>query len=134
MVGFLLMQVCYIGGFLALGAAQGLRRRWPVGVLYAGICAGANLVLGPTLGDLRLPVLVYSVAICTMAALAAGVSTRVGLGAALFLISDALIGIGEAGIDLPGRSDLVMPTYLAGQYLITTGWVRRVRPEVRLPL
>jgi uncharacterized membrane protein YhhN len=134
MLGFLVMQLCYIAGFLALGAARGLLSRWPVGVLYAGICVGANVVLGPALGDLRIPVLVYSLAICVMAALASGVSRRVGIGALLFLLSDALLGMGKADVDFAGRAFLVMPMYLAGQYLITTGWVRRVRPEIRLPI
>ena len=93
-----------------------------------------NLALGPALGDLRLPVLVYSAALCTMAALGAGVNARIGVGAALFLISDTLIACGEADLDYVGRSALVMPTYLAAQYLIATGWLRRVSPGVRLPL
>ncbi|HEX6888618.1 MAG TPA: lysoplasmalogenase [Candidatus Nanopelagicales bacterium] len=124
MLGFLGMQLCYIAGFVGLGAAGALRRRWPIALAYAGIWAGANLVLGPALGDLRLPVLVYSLAICVMAALGCGVNATVGLGAALFLISDALIAVDRAGLDLPLGSALVMPTYLAGQYWIASGWVR----------
>lgn len=134
LVGFLVMQICYIAGFLALGAAGGLRRRWRVAAGYAAVWIGVNAVLGPSLGDLQVPVLVYSLAICVMASLAAGVSTRVGLGAALFLLSDALIALGEAGIGLPGRAVLIMPTYLAGQYLIATGWARLVRPDVQVPV
>lgn len=133
LVGFLVMQLCYIAGFLGLGAAGALRRRWPVIAGYAAIWLGVNVGLGPSLGALQLPVLVYSLAICTMAALAAGVSSRVGLGAALFLFSDALIALGEAGVEPPGRAALIMPTYLAGQYLIATGWVRRVDPGIAVP-
>lgn len=134
MVGFLAMQVAYIAGFLGLGAAGRLRRLWPAPVGYAVLWIAVNLALGPELGELRLPVLVYSAAICAMAALAVGVGARVGIGAALFVVSDALIGAGEAGVDFTGRSALIMPTYLAGQYLIATGWARAARPDVRLPL
>ncbi len=134
MAGFLAMQVCYIAGFLALGAWSGLRGRWAAPLGYAALWAVVNLLLGPQLGELRLPVLVYSAAICAMASLAVGVGARVGVGAALFVVSDALIAVGEAGLDLPAGAALVMPTYLAGQYLIATGWARRVRPEVRLPV
>jgi uncharacterized membrane protein YhhN len=133
-LGFLLMQVCYILGFLALGARAGLRQRWPVALIYASFWLTVNIGLGPRFGDLRIPVLVYSLAICLMAALAAGVSARVGIGAALFLTSDLCLAFGEAGIDFPGRSVIIMPTYLAGQYLISTGWARRVDPDVLIPI
>ena len=133
LVGFLVMQACYIVGFVRLGAAQAASARWAA-LGYALVWASANLVLGPSLGELRVPVLVYSAALCTMAAFGAGVNARVGIGAALFLISDTLIACGVADVDFAGRSALVMPTYLAGQYLIATGWLRRVRAAVWLPL
>ena len=133
LVGFLVMQVCYIIGFLRLGAAKAAPARWAA-LGYALVWTSANLALGPSLGELRLPVLVYSAALCTMAALGAGVNARVGIGAALFLLSDTLIACGQADVDFPGRSALVMPTYLTGQYLIATGWLRRVSPAVWLPL
>jgi uncharacterized membrane protein YhhN len=134
MVGFLLMQLCYIAGFLGLGAWAGLRSRWPIGVMYLLVGVGANVALGPRLGDLAIPVLVYSTAILTMAALACGVDGRVGLGGGLFVISDALIGVDKAGAGFPGRGLVVMVTYLAAQYLIATGWARRVDPDVLVPV
>ena len=133
LLGFLGMQICYIVGFLRLGAAWAPTARWAA-LGYGLVWITVNLALGPALGDLRLPVLVYSAALCTMAALGAGVNARIGVGAALFLISDTLIACGEADLDFVGRSALVMPTYLAAQYLIATGWLRRVSPGVRLPL
>ncbi len=133
-LGFLVMQVCYTVGFLGLGAWGGLRRRRSPAFVYAAIWLAVNIGLGPQFGDLRIPVLVYSLAICTMAALATGVSTRVGIGAALFLVSDLFLAFGETGIDFAGRSAIVMPTYLAGQYLIATGWARRVDPDVLVPV
>ena len=133
LVGFLVMQACYIVGFVRLGAAQAASARWAA-LGYALVWASANLVLGPSLGELQVPVLVYSAALCTMAALGAGVNARVGIGAALFLISDTLIACGVADVDFAGRSALVMPTYLAGQYLIATGWLRRVHAAAWLPL
>jgi uncharacterized membrane protein YhhN len=133
-LGFLIMQICYIVGFLGLGAPSGLRARWPIAATYAGIWLAVNIGLGPSFGDLQVPVAVYSLALCVMAALAAGVSSRVGIGAALFLFSDALIAVGEADLDFTGRGLLIMPTYLAGQYLIATGWVRRIDPRVAVPV
>jgi uncharacterized membrane protein YhhN len=128
MVGFLVMQLCYIAGFVRTGAAQRLRQRWWPALLYAAIWLGANLALGPQLGELQVPVAVYSLAICVMAALATGLNARVGIGAALFVVSDALIAAGEAGVDLPLRSVLVMPTYLAAQWCIASGWLRHDSP------
>jgi uncharacterized membrane protein YhhN len=133
-LGFLVMQICYSLGFLGLGAWGRLRRQWAPALVYAVFWLAVNVGLGPQFGDLRIPVLVYSAAICTMAALGTGVSTRVGVGAALFLVSDLFLAFGEAGIDFAGRSAIVMPTYLAGQYLITTGWARGVDPRVRVPV
>jgi uncharacterized membrane protein YhhN len=133
-LGFLVMQICYSVGFLGLGAVEGLRRHWSAILVYAAIWLGVNIGLGPQFGDLRIPVLVYSLAICIMAALATGVSTRVGIGAALFLVSDMLLAFGEAGIDFAGRSAIIMPTYLAAQYLIATGWARRIDPDVLVPV
>jgi uncharacterized membrane protein YhhN len=134
MVSFLVMQLCYIAGFLGLGAWAGLRARWPVGVAYVLVGVGANVALGPNLGALAIPVLIYSTAILTMAALASGVGGRVGVGAALFVVSDALIGVDKAGAGFPGRGLIVLVTYLAAQYLIATGWARRVDPDVLVPV
>lgn len=120
---FLGMQVAYSTGFVGLGAAAVLRRRWwlPAGALV--LWAGLNLVLGPSLGELRLPLAVYSAALLTMATLACAVSAVVGTGGVLFLVSDLMIGMDAAGIELPARGLLVMATYIAAQLLITAGWL-----------
>lgn len=120
---FLGMQISYSLGFARLGAGVALRSRpWlPVGgaVLWIAL----NLALGPSLGGLRVPLLVYSLALTTMAVLACGVSVRVGVGGVLFLVSDLLIGLGAAGIGVPAHDLLVMATYAVAQLLIATGWV-----------
>jgi uncharacterized membrane protein YhhN len=105
-----------------------------VAIAYLLVGVGANVALWPHLGDLAVPVLIYSTAILTMAALASGVANRVGLGGALFVISDALIGVDKAGAGFPGRGLIVLLTYFAAQYLITTGWARRVDPDVLVPV
>jgi uncharacterized membrane protein YhhN len=120
---FLGMQVAYGIGFLGLGAAAVLRRRWWLPAGAALLWALLNLVLGPSLGDLRLPLLVYSAALVAMAALACGVSAQVGAGGVLFLVSDLMIGLDAADLDVPAHDLLVMATYLAAQLLITTGWL-----------
>jgi uncharacterized membrane protein YhhN len=132
--GFLGMQVAYSAGFLRMGALPVLRDRWPIPAGYLGLWAAANLVLGPRLGELRVPVLVYSLALCTTAALAVGTDRRIALGGAVFLGSDLLIGVRRSGLAFRQDHLVVMVTYLASQYLIASGWARRVRPELALPV
>jgi uncharacterized membrane protein YhhN len=133
MGAFLVMQVCYIAGFVRMGALHRMReRRWvPAG--WALLWLALNVVLGPSLGALQVPIAVYSAALTTMAAFA--VSTghrRIGVGGVLFLVSDLLIGLGAADIDLPASGFLVMSTYALAQLLIVTGWVLAVR-EASVP-
>jgi uncharacterized membrane protein YhhN len=128
MAAFLVMQVCYIVGFLRLGAGEALlRRRW-VAVAWALLWLVLQVVLGPSLGALQIPIAVYSAALTTMAACAVATGDRrIGVGGVLFLISDLLIGLGAADLDVPASGFLVMSTYALAQLLIVTGWVQVVR-------
>ncbi len=123
---FLVMQVCYSLGFVGLGALGALRRRPWIPIGAAVLWLGLNLVLGPMLGDMRWPLAVYSAFLVTMVTLSLGVSTRVGVGGVLFLVSDLLIGLGAADLDVPLRGLLVIATYALAQLLIVTGWVEKV--------
>jgi uncharacterized membrane protein YhhN len=123
---FLVMQLCYMTGFVRLGAVRWLGERWWIPVGAAALWLALNLVLGPSLGDMRWPLAVYSAALVTMATLSLGVSPRVGTGGVLFLVSDLLIGLDAAGIDVALKGVLVIATYALAQLLIVTGWVERV--------
>jgi uncharacterized membrane protein YhhN len=128
MAAFLVMQVCYIVGFLRLGAGEALRRRRWVPVAWALLWLVLQVVLGPSLGALQIPIAVYSAALTTMAACAVATGDRrIGVGGVLFLISDLLIGLGAADLDVPASGFLVMSTYALAQLLIVTGWVLVVR-------
>ena len=73
-----------------------------------------------------MPVVVYGLALTTMAVLSTGVSTLAGVGGAVFMASDALIALGEfTGIDLPQQDFWVMLTYVAGQTLIVLAVMSR---------
>ncbi|MGB7982240.1 MAG: lysoplasmalogenase [Candidatus Nanopelagicales bacterium] len=133
MAGFLGMQVCYVLGFLGMGAWANVRRQPWIAVGYLVFWVVANLVLGPRLGDLQGPIALYSLALCVMASVAAGVDRRIAMGGLLFLISDMLIGLDLADLGFPGRGLVVMATYLGAQYLIVTGWARRVDARVVVP-
>ncbi|MBG0564979.1 lysoplasmalogenase [Actinoplanes aureus] len=128
MLFFLGAQVSFIVAFVRRG-----RPRWWVFAGYGLLWAVANAALWERLGALRVPVLLYSLALTSMAAAAAGVSRRVAAGGALFLISDLLIGLGAAGMRPPAHGVLVMTTYAAALFLIATGWAGQ-RPAVEAHL
>ncbi|NBE79895.1 lysoplasmalogenase [Micromonospora rubida] len=121
---FLCAQISFIVTFAR-------RKRPPVPVVagYLVLWALANVVLWGPLGELRLPVLGYSLALCLMAAAAAGVSARAAVGGAFFLVSDLLIGLDAAGTTLPGHGLLVMSTYITALLLLTTAWAAAGGPD-----
>jgi uncharacterized membrane protein YhhN len=123
MACFLGTQVCFLLAFLRRAP---LSRPFAAG--YALLWAALNALLWPSLGTLRVPILVYSLALTAMAATAVAVSRTVAVGAALFLLSDLLIGLGAADLDFPGRDLIVMTTYIAALLLITTGAAHRNTP------
>jgi uncharacterized membrane protein YhhN len=128
MGAFLLMQVCYIRGFLRLGAGVWLRARPVVVAAWALLWIALNVVLGPLLGELRWPITVYSLALVTMAACAVATGSRtIAVGGLVFLASDLLIGLRAADVEIPASGVLVMTTYVVAQALIVTGWVALVR-------
>jgi uncharacterized membrane protein YhhN len=126
MACFLGTQVCFLLAFLRRAS---LHR--PAAAGYALLWAALNALLWPSLGPLRIPILVYSLALSAMAAAAFAVSRTVATGAALFLLSDLLIGLGAADLDFPGRDLVVMTTYIAALLLITTGSTRPHGPPGR---
>jgi len=126
MAMFAAAHACYVAVF-ATGRS---RRRWQVlaayGVLYLGLMA----FLWPGLGAYRAPVAAYALLLTATAATSLWHGPRTGLGGALFLISDTLIGVRLAGRDFPSRGSLVKATYGAGQYQLASGVVRGMQ---RLP-
>ncbi len=128
-------HLCYIAAFVRAGALARLRPspQLAVAVAYLVLLAVTMPWLWEGLGGLAIPVAVYAVALATMATTAAALDWRIGLGGALFLVSDLLIAARVADTaDLPGPPIWVMLTYTLGQALIVTGWVRRVgQPQHR---
>lgn len=121
-------HVCYVTYLVRHGALKALRRHPLIPVVYAALWAGTVLLLWPGLGDLRLPVAVYSLLLTATAATAAGLGPRLGVGGALFLLSDALIALGLADLPRPPMPGLlIMITYLAAQYLLASGIIERSR-------
>ena len=134
---FAAMQVCYLVAF-RLVPGPGLVRAWPLAIVpYAAFWIAVNIAVWPGGGDMRIPVLVYSALLVVMAVAAVDLvlrtprplGWRVAGGAALFVVSDALIALTTFGplTAGPGWGAVVMATYAAAQAMIVTGFTRAVR-------
>ena len=128
---FLVTQVCYIVAFTRI-PGPGLVRAWRIALVpYAVIWIVLNLLVSPGVGDMRIPVLLYSVVLISMAVAALDLVIRVpqrlgwriAAGALLFVASDAVIALTAFGplSSSPALTGLIMATYVAAQALIVTG-------------
>lgn len=115
-------HVCYLTLFGRGRASVG------AGTGYAVALAVFVVLLWPDLpGGLRAPLVCYSLLLATMAWRAGLLGRYAAAGGALFLLSDALIATGIADWPpLPAHDFWVMLTYLAAQYLLTTGALGRL--------
>jgi uncharacterized membrane protein YhhN len=132
---FLAAHVAYVSAFRSRSSAPvlasgGRRRFLAVGGLAAGAMA---LAAGREDRVLAAPIAVYGTALATMVAAAAAVDEdrgrdRVLGGAALFLVSDVLLGVRTFLVGEDGEPSVlegaVMATYTAGQWLIGDGLTR----------
>lgn len=131
MVGsFLFAQIAYIAAFLPWRRTSYLGS--PMLILYIAAIGLLVYLCAPNPGGLLVPVLIYGVALGTMAVLASGLNLLTTIGGALFLVSDGLIAIGAfaSDIDTPHASFWIMLTYLVGQALLAYGVLRKV-PNAR---
>lgn len=109
----------------ALEGSQRLRLAFPV--ILAG--TGLVVILYPVLGDLRIPVMVYSLALTVMVVAAIerlGRTSRksywmVLAGALLFMTSDSILAINRFLNPVAYASVLIMLTYCLAQWLIVQG-------------
>lgn len=134
MAAFALGHLAYVGAFWTRASDLGFAV--PSGFQWAGLAMLAAAVLGlggwlaSKAGDLRGPVMVYACLIGLMAAMVVILPPHPGrallvTGAALFLLSDALLGLRMFVVTAPqARLRLglaVWPAYWAGQALILMG-------------
>ena len=138
---FLLMQVCYLVAFTRV-PGPGLVRAWKIAALpYLLLWIVLNVVVGSGVGALRIPVIIYSAVLVTMAIAALDLVLRVPRplgwrvmsGALLFVLSDALIAMTAFGpLDSSNAMDVViMTTYIAAQAMIATGLAGSVAANKR---
>ncbi len=136
---FLLAHLAYLRGFVITRRhttqPSTLVRAWPALAVW--------VVATPTLwrraGELRVPVAGYTTAIAAMlgasrtldGAISPRAARRISRGAAVFVLSDALIGAGR--FLLAGRHErildaAVMASYSCGQWLIVDGVAEATQP------
>lgn len=137
LASFLLAHVCYIFAYrqhrYAISkqettAIQKLRLAFPI--VLAG--TGLIIVLYPHLGQMLMPVAVYTLIIIIMTLVALGRLGRTSLssfwlvlsGALLFMLSDSMLAINKFLHAFSAAGFLIMFTYILAQYLIVEGLVR----------
>jgi len=129
MAAFAVAHVCFVTFFVRRGAREALTRSWWIAALLAVAALGLLAwVWGGLDAGLRVPVLVYALLLSSTAATALAVDLRAGVGALLFLFSDALIAVRIAD-RLPADSALggfvVMLTYSLALFFLATAIVRK---------
>lgn len=98
-------------------------------LLIAFYLIGMVLFLMPSLGDLKIPVIIYAAVISTMLLFAFNGyliwkkpgSLYVFLGAVIFVISDSILAIAKFHTPIEKSSFFIMLTYLVAQYLLVVG-------------
>jgi uncharacterized membrane protein YhhN len=142
LASFLLTHVCYIIYFLSNhGSNISLLKKQPVMILFV-IAYGIGLFyfLLPHLGDLKIPVLVYAVVICSMLLATVHIYFNVNEpsnklyvgGALLFVVSDSLLAVNKFYHPIYLSGVLIMLTYCMAQYFIVAGFVREKKTEIKL--
>ena len=129
MVGmFLLAQIAYSTGFWPWRAESGLRRP-PILFVYALYTVSLVALCWTGAGVLAPAIVVYGLALVTMAVLAVGVNPMVAVGAAIFVISDGLIAVKAfvPTVSIPQVGPLIMLTYSVAQLLIVLGVLQEAR-------
>ncbi len=126
-------HVAYVSAFRARSSRPVLATRGRRRFLAAGSVLASGMALAAAREDraVAVPVGAYGVALATMVASAAAIDAdrgrdRVLRGAALFLLSDVVLGlrtfvVGEEGRASSALEGVVMATYTAGQWCIADG-------------
>jgi alkenylglycerophosphocholine/alkenylglycerophosphoethanolamine hydrolase len=131
---FVAGMAAFAAAHLAFIAAMIIRHRSPslgLTLPFAAWGVGLYLAIWSGLGQLAIPVAVYSVVICAMMWRAAARhaadrsrATFIGLvGALLFGLSDSLLAVKLSGVVFPGIRVLVLASYWAGQAGIAASFV-----------
>ncbi|PZX48516.1 lysoplasmalogenase [Algoriphagus chordae] len=132
---FLLAQICYIIGFkVAQKAPESIMnvnfvKTFIINLPIYFIAAFVFYMINPNLGVLKIPVIVYIIAIVSMVTTArerygkcnSASFWQVFIGASLFFISDGLIALDKFYQPIPDADLMIMGTYAIAQLMIVMG-------------
>lgn len=125
LTAFLLAHLCFLGALVPLAVASGGRLAGAAVMCVASLGLLVWLWPGLTGAGLVVPVVVYIAVLAAMvcAALLAGLPTRwTAVGAVLFAVSDAMIGIGRFVLDSEALAVPIWWVYAGAQLCITAGF------------
>lgn len=133
---FLIMQVLYTVVFLRNKEFRTLKVLIS-SVALLGFSIGFNYYLWPFVSEMRIPVIVYSIAIAMMAFF--GINRLKVLngylyivyGVILFVISDTVLAINNFADGFWQGGFVVMLTYILAQYFIVEGYAKHLRSLVK---
>lgn len=139
LVCFLLTQMLYIIVFF-LTPSRSDALYGSVYIILPVYAYGAGLLyyMYDDLGDMRIPVILYTVVILTMVAAAINRINKVSRisyflvlsGAVLFVLSDSILAINKFSHPFNEARALNMATYISGQFLIVMGYIKQYRKEL----
>ncbi|EAZ81562.1 lysoplasmalogenase [Algoriphagus machipongonensis] len=132
---FLLAHVCYIIGFKVAQKNPGQIKNvnfikiFFLNLPFYILAAFVYYLTQPNLGILKIPVIIYIIAIVSMVTTArerfgkCNIASfwQVMIGASLFFISDGLLALNRFYLEFPESGILVMGTYAVAQLLIVMG-------------
>jgi uncharacterized membrane protein YhhN len=128
MAAFAGAHVALIAFFVRRGALDRLRRRPLVAVVYVVVAiAMVAWCWGGLEPGLKPAIPVYAALLVGTASISLAADTRAGVGGALFLVSDGIIALSEAGrVDPDGTATglAIMALYIAAIFLLSIGMVR----------
>ncbi|MGI8459338.1 MAG: lysoplasmalogenase [Propionibacteriaceae bacterium] len=124
---FLLAQLSYVAAFWPF-RRRIVQHPWVL-VVYVLVVAALAASIGRESGSLVPAIIGYGGALGLMAVLATGVNRIAGIGGAIFVVSDSLIGIDAfvSSVSVPQAGALIMVSYLSAQLLLLWG-VLQLRP------
>lgn len=136
---FLIAHIQYILAFRLFQPSSSERKNYwlksfPVVLVLIGYGLALYTSLFPQLDAvMKVAVAVYATAITIMALAAFGTKTQIGTlpfmltfgGALLFVISDSLIAVNKFLAPIPQASFLIMITYIAAQWMIIEGSLKK---------
>jgi uncharacterized membrane protein YhhN len=133
LVSFLLAHITYIVVFNK--SSQSFKPKiftYSTGFLLAIYGILLLLLMWPGLGDLKIPVIIYTIIIMTMGITAlfrrANGASLVLIGAMLFIASDSLLALNKFYQAFAAAGFWVMLTYILAQYLIVIGMISYFSP------